>query len=88
MSLGSFLAASGLLPVGLLVMLAGYRNEWIMFSVDEPYEAIGGTCMLLGVAAVLTSVVSGFVAVRRRPVVLWWVIPLMAAIAWLVCLTI
>lgn len=84
LSLWSLLAAIGLIIVGMVAIASGWQTGWLLGSVKEPFETTAAMCLLAAALAILTCIVSGFVAAPRRPVVLCWVIPLVFAIVFLV----
>jgi NADH:ubiquinone oxidoreductase subunit 6 (subunit J) len=50
---------------------------------NDALVVVGLVLVLAGAVCVLVSIVCGLFAVKRRPVVLWWVIPSVLAVGFL-----
>ena len=79
----AFLTGTVLVPTGFGVMIGSLRSGAFMISADGPLAALGGLTACLGGLAWLVSLVSGIRIVRTRPVVLFWTLPLVGGLGFL-----
>ncbi len=78
LSLWSFLLTIVFIVIGSMAFARGMRNYdfWGGSGLgNEPSIAIAIICVIIVLVSNLISIVSGFIAVKRCRVVLWWLIP-------------
>ncbi len=79
-SLISFLVAIVATGLILLTLTCGIVSTWIMFDFkDAGWGILGCLCVLAIPISSLVSLIAGLIAIRRHPIVLAWLLPLIAA---------
>ena len=87
-SLVSFLIGLAALILGVVLCVCSIRPGGFLFTVDETLFILALICVLGGVVSWLTSLISGLTVVKRRRVVLWWLVPILLPIVGIILLAI
>ena len=87
-SLVSFLIGLGALILGVVLGICSIRPGGFLFTVDDTLFALALICVLAGVVSWLTSLISGLTVVKRRRVVLWWLVPMLLPVVGIILLAI
>lgn len=85
-SLGSFIAGVFLLILGIVLILSTIRfigPYGAGIDAAKTPQVIVGLCACIGCLGIATSVISGLIVARHRPVVLWWIVPLIFVIGFI-----
>lgn len=88
LSLISFLLAVVAFVIGVISLVAGFQTAGYMFDINGAFVVIAVICMIVLIVSVLTSLISGFIAVGRHNFVLWWLIPTLLVVGWFLSLLI
>jgi len=87
-SLVSFLVGLVALILGVVLCVCSIRPGGFLFTVDDTLFILALICVLGGVVSWLTSLISGLTVVKRRRVVLWWLVPILLPIVGIILLAI
>jgi hypothetical protein len=85
-SLVSFLVGLAALILGVVLLACSIRPGGFLFNVDDTLFFLALISVVGGVISWLTSLISGLTVVKRRPVVLWWLVPILLPVVGIIVL--
>jgi len=80
LSLRTFIAAIVFFIVAFVVLITGIHSGGFMFDIYESHLVISFISFIVSVLSFSTSIISGFIALPKRKIVLWWLIPSLAGL--------